>query len=190
VLAMAKDFDFEDNKKNIELVAKRLRERKEAEYDVIKELYNLLLINDCSITESCLNKIALKEGSNHPEFKKLNEEYKKLRSTFDNLLGSSMSFEALSAAEYLEDYVKRIIYSKDREKMISETEKELKERIEFNNKKLESDREHYEEFPEHYYNNEKEIEENEDDIYKLIDGSYYLLSLINDLKKEIEKSIA
>jgi NAD kinase len=186
---MTKDFDFEGNKKNIEVVAKRLRERKEAEYDAIKELYNLLLINDYSIAESCLNEIAIKEGSNHPELKKLNQEYKKLRSTFDNLLVSSMSFEALSAAEYLEDYAKRIIYSKDREKLISETEKELKEQIEFNNKKLESDREYYEEFPEHYYNNEDEIEENEDDIYKLIDGSHYLLNLISDLKKEMRKPI-
>jgi len=190
VLAMAKEFDIEGNKKNIEVVAKKLRERNEAEYDAIKELYNLLLVNDCSITESCLNEVALKEGSNNPEFNKLNEEYKKLRSTFDNLLGSSMSFEALSAAEYLEDYAKRIIYSEDKGKVISETEKELKERIEFNNKKLESDREHYEEFPEHYYNNEEEIEENKDEIYKLIDGSHYLLNLISDLKKEMEKSIA
>jgi hypothetical protein len=187
---MAKNFDFEGNKKNVEMVAERLRERKKAEYEAIKELYNLLLINDCSIAESCLNEIEFNNGINHPEFKKLNKEYKELRSKFDNLLGSSMSYEALSAAEYLEDYAKKIIYSKNKEKVISEIEKELKERIEFNNNKLESNRGYYKEFPEGYYNNEEKIEENENAIYKLIDGSYYLLSLISDLKKEMEKSIA
>ena len=33
---MAKNFDFEGNKKNVEMVAERLRERKKAEYEAIK----------------------------------------------------------------------------------------------------------------------------------------------------------
>jgi len=181
---MTKNFDFEGNWKNVTKVESRLKEKKEAKIEIIKELYNLLLINYFSIVESCLMKIEFNSGEDHPQFKKLDKKYKKLRDDFDKSVGDSMSSNALSAAELLEGYVERIIYSEDKAKVIPEIEKNLKEKIEYNNNKLEDDREHYEEFPEHYYNNEEKIEREENEINKIIDGSYYLLDLIDKLKRE------
>ncbi|MFW5795213.1 MAG: hypothetical protein ACOCV1_06980 [Bacillota bacterium] len=181
---MSNEFDFEGNWKNVNKVEIRLKERKENSSEIIKELYNLLLINDCAIVESCLMEIEFNGEENHPKFKELDKNYKKLRNEFYKLGGDSMSFDALSAAKYLDEYVEKIIYSEDREKVIPEIEEALTEKIKYNNNKLEDDREYYEEFPEHYYNNEEKIERKENEITKIIDGSYYLLDLIDKLKKE------
>lgn len=129
-------------------------------------------------------KIEFNGREDYSQFKELDKYYKKLKNNFNKSGGDSMSPSALSVAEYLEGYAERIIYSEDKGKVIAEIEDDLKEKIEYHNNKLENDNNYYEEFPENYYNNEEKIESKENEIDKIINGSYYLLDLIDKLKKK------